>query len=224
MGTAEIRETHSAHHLGLIQTAYGVALILGLEEVAESLYGALVPGDLRFLLLKLAVAVTLVLLGLRLFAAVTNLRRYLARGEDQRSQRLAAALHVPILMVHAFLFFFLCKLDHDNSAETEFFDSLPLMLLLYCLLLTINAAWLLGMFVSLKRDVAKTALTWAGLNLSTVVLVVIIVMAKTAFGFSDLHCFLIVVAVLVIMSLADLLSTAEAYFSVPREEAADNSG
>lgn len=199
----------------LIQTVYSIALVLGLEKVAESAYSTFVTRAyratdyLQFMTLQGIVAFVLILLAIRFFAAPRNIRRFLINHPDSNSSRVALTFHLPILLGHAFVFYILCRVEMDITMET-FWDTMPPFILTYCGLLIFNIVWLLILIRGNRKQ--RPEIFWIYNNCILVVLVLPIVLAWWYFDFSDWIAFAVIFLLFLLNSVIDLWETAESYF------------
>lgn len=136
--------------LSLMQTVYGVAFVFGFQKLAESIYTLLhawfspQPGNSLFITAELILLLTLSLLGVRFFWAVGNIRRFLLEAEHPPGSHvrlLVMSVNVPILMIHAYLFYLLCRVNQDMTSLELMSQKARLFVVLYSALLLLNAIW-----------------------------------------------------------------------------------
>lgn len=161
--------------LSLVQTIYGIAMVLGLQGAIETAYGLLVapdpPPSAMPRVLTLFAVVTIMLLGLRFFWVPRNLYAYLLVSEQPLEKRLRrmTLLHFPLVLIHALLFYCLCQAYADIASSTASLESglarelATRFVLFYTGLLAINGAWLLLGFG--RRDSSTAEWIWGWNNL-----------------------------------------------------------
>jgi hypothetical protein len=199
----------------LVQVVYGVALVLGLEHVAESLYATFITRPymeadyIQFMVLKGMIALILALLGIRFFSAARNIRRFVLIHPDR--SRITTTVHLPILLVHALLFYTLCRMEQGIKSVKALWGTMPLFTFLYCGLLVLNAVWLV--FLIKGRDHKYPEIIWIWNNSIWAVVVLATTLAWRYFGFPNLIAFAAVFFFLFINSIHDLSKTAESYLS-----------
>lgn len=126
----------------LVQTVYGVALVLGLENVAKSIFKTFVEPlymDGMFSMFhayKGVMALTLSLLAVRFFTAANNIRRYILSHED--SEKITTIVHLPLLLLHAFIFYILCRIEFEMDSINSLWKLFDVFVCLYVALLVIN--------------------------------------------------------------------------------------
>jgi heme/copper-type cytochrome/quinol oxidase subunit 2 len=159
--------------LGTVQTIYTVLLVLGFRQLGDTVFGLVTMkfDSCRLHWALAAAVVALALLGLRLFWAVSNIRRFAEHATDKAKQTkqkkpedvavMITIIHLPILLIQAMAFYFLCKLFsplNDNNMQEYVNTYGALFVYLYCGLLLINALWL--MILLRNRDNRDPEQTW----------------------------------------------------------------
>jgi GNAT superfamily N-acetyltransferase len=144
-------------HLTVIRTLYAVALTFGFQKVVESAYVQFlqlfsVPGDHPLPELSFGIKVLLALLfaalgflGIRLFWAVGNIRRFVLRQIiflNPPKTLYLLVFHFPILTLHAVLYFFLCRFYQDICLNGLYESYVEGLMWVFIVLLTLNVAWL----------------------------------------------------------------------------------
>jgi hypothetical protein len=148
--------------LAVMQTVYAVAMVLGFKNALERSYGVFVSplegpqGGLPHPVLILALA-AIMLLGLRFFWVPRNLYAYVLKplsdsSKLQARMRIMTAVHFPIVLVHALLFFAVCEAYVDLVKSNASLASGLVVTLtgrfvfLFAGLLLVNGVWLLATF------------------------------------------------------------------------------
>lgn len=159
----------------LVQFVYGIAMVLGFTSALAPAYHLVFPatrsahltGHKVVILMALA---AIIMLGLRFFWVPRNLYSYLLQDprnkHDVRTRlRRTAFVHVPITMAHALLFYVLCQAFSDLALSHSTFHSDLLVglsrrfVILYALLLGLNAMWLLRMTAWPVKLMGRAAVT-----------------------------------------------------------------
>ncbi len=139
--------------LAIIRALYGISLIFGFQKVVEASYvqligdptAAALPSTVKKALLP-CLAIVLSALGTRFFWAVGNIRRFVLQRVaqlDPPSRRILVIAHLPLLFLHAVLFYVLCRIYQDIcmfGLKPHYASS---FVQAYGALLTLNVAWLL---------------------------------------------------------------------------------
>ena len=202
---------HDSDHLRIVQIIYAVFFTIGLMRVFETIYYST---SLKIYSIALAVAISL--LGLRLFFAVEELSQYLifrkANSKEAVHSYTITLWHYPMLLFHAFLFFWVCLSFKQTGAST---DSIDIGLVYpYCFLLILNVVWLYsisqGKRISPKESVILKPLYkdheffWLTNNLVTAVI--------SLFVYDKEPCGSVLVLILFVLnSLLDLSFASEQY-------------
>jgi hypothetical protein len=202
--------------LSVMATIYGVAMVLGYEQIAESFYSAIIKGEaivatpLGYCLTLLA-SLCVALLGFRFFWAVGNIRRYLleARIEVGQKRRAVVIYHAPILLFHAFLFYCLCRLTTDTGLHCELAERQREFLLVYELLLLTNSLWLTILLRRRRRKIPE--IIWRNNNLAFSSLVLVLLISQAIFSYNILFVFIPALAAFFLNSLCDLRKTSHTY-------------
>lgn len=152
-----IRKEHTTSGLAVASAAYGFGMALGVRQAALGGYTRLFapggPGTQTGVLV--AALVALFLLAVRFFWVPRSLYSYaVVTKEDEVKKRFfrLMAIHFPIAVVHAILFFAVCELfaelATDHSAVRNPTHLLHLeseLILVYGVLLALNGVWLVSM-------------------------------------------------------------------------------
>jgi len=204
----------------VLHTIYGIALIVGFEKLGESTYSLalsyfgttpVLPAP-RPLLLLLAASVSFV--GMRFFWAVDNVLRFkkhCAAGGRGAWRKQLIAIHYPILFLHAFVFFFICRLHLDLSEPIESGHAHPYFFVYMSAGLLIgNAIWL-QVLARGREECKGRELHWSANNLGCG-------LALLCFAGLMQHCeantsmvLWMAFSLLVLNSLIDILRTSDAY-------------
>jgi GNAT superfamily N-acetyltransferase len=171
--------------LVVVRMMYAVALTFGFQKIVDSTYNQVFrrfsppSGDhpIQQLLPNTMVAVILLffalgLLGIRFFWATGNIRRFVLHGvtDLKRPPNTTSLLlfHFPLLILHAVLFFFLCRFYQDICTY-GLHDSYVLgLLLVFTFLLVLNVAWLT--LLRMKRVDRGPEFLWMANNIAFAVL------------------------------------------------------
>lgn len=213
--------------LSLMQTVYGVAFVFGFQKLAESIYTLLhawfspQPGNSLFITAELILLLTLSLLGVRFFWAVGNIRRFLLEAEHPPGSHvrlLVMSVNVPILMIHAYLFYLLCRVNQDMTSLELMSQKARLFVVLYSALLLLNAIWVkfLVWHRPKKKDKKTPEKIWSRNNL----ICGVGALAAMLFGFRKAALLALMFAALfyIINSVVDLYTTSETYLSPEEPE------
>jgi len=164
------RIQNSNDNLAVLRVVYGVSFGLGFWQLGQGLPW---PLDSLAVVPPILVAVMLTLLSIRFYWAIGNIRSYIGnkKGQDiTKIGRLIMTFHVPILMLHSFSFYVLCRLYthmYDEKAEFAFDASIAeLFSMIYIMLLFLNALWVYWCHSPRNLgDFSKSdALRWAANN------------------------------------------------------------
>ena len=203
--------------IGLMQTVYGIFLVLGFRLLADSFYVFMIGGALDkpktdIVVPVSALGLVLTFLGLRFFWAVGNLRRYiLRRGDDPavKVRRVVTTVHFPLLIIHAFLFYCLCRLHGELSDPKLFDDKSRLFVYWYAGFLLFNSAWLFTLIRSQKDNEPEK--TWIFNNASSATAALAIFFVLEWFNSPLTTSLPLVSLVFLYNSFVDLWRTAETY-------------
>jgi hypothetical protein len=120
--------------VGVMQTLYGILMILGFKEAFQISYQRLFPtggsnalpagrgAEPLFSILVIAVSLTAIaFLGLRFFWVPRTLLRFLDDVTDPKSAffRKTMIVHLPITLFHGTLFYYICRAFEDMAASTN---------------------------------------------------------------------------------------------------------
>ena len=202
----------------LLHTIYGISLIVGFERLGDSIYSLALSyfGEApalpaaRFLLILLAITVAFV--GMRFFWAVDNVLRFIddCKGKKRVPHKQLVAIHYPVLFLHSFVFFFICRLHLDMSDPIASGHAHPYFFVYVSAALLIgNGIWLRAL--ARGRDCRNRELPWSTNNL---------ICGATMVCFAGMlqHCGATTAAVLwmsffvlLCNSLIDILNTSRSY-------------
>lgn len=214
--------------LSLVQTIYGIAMVLGLKIAIETSYSLFLsptespPSSFPHYIVLFALA-TIMLLGLRFFWVPRNLYAYLLVSDLPLSSRLRrmTVIHFPITLVHALLFYCVCHAYADiavsNAAlNSSLADALASrFVLFYAGLLLFNGAWLLSVAPSGKSQAESI---WGRNNLVAAGLIAVIFAAFKLFAIPTVAFIALAGAVFVLNSAIDLWKASEYYVLFPDAE------
>ncbi len=212
-----------------MQAVYGVLMILGFVDAFHVGYQRLLPFSVEPTHAPINNAVTSValfslsLMGLRFFFVPRTLLRFLdlQRENMYGVLRLSMLAYLPVTLLHATLFYFICRAYNDlatagtvNSIHSYPAGSLALRLfVVVALLLFVNAAWLLWIAGDRKPPVV-----WALNNLGHAT----VILGLGLLGFhSGVAADVMVVAISALMitnSVLDLGTTGECYILMESSE------
>ncbi len=216
-------EHHFESDFSIVQTTYAVAMTLGLERIAESVFQTFVAhsyaeaGYTGLMLIKGVLSAALALLGIRFMSAPRNIRRFvLAHAHDgeemrRRKVRTVTTVHLPVLLLHALLFFVLCQMVLEMKSVQEAWHEMPRMVWLYGGLLALNAAWL--MFLVSGREEREPENVWIWNNGLFAVTMVLTLLVWRFFAYPQWALFAVIACLLFLNSFIDLSRTAESYLS-----------
>jgi hypothetical protein len=220
--------------LGVMQSVYAIALVIGFTRALEPSYPAIVhpflepPRQLGHPVLLLALS-TLMLLGVRFFWVTRSLYALViidhATAEDEIKKRVGALMrvHFPVTLLHALLFFVLCDtyvaLIHATPQtalpRVDRFISLTIALLL------LNASWLLVTFYKQPLPSQATkygdlpAIKWGRYNTVFAVMALIWRISYDSVDPTTTVVLLVASLIIVANSFWDLLKTARFYILFP---------
>jgi hypothetical protein len=166
-------------HLAVIRTLYAVALTFGFQKVVDATFPRLFPGGSQAsvdhsasafppcpigVLILLFAAIGL--LGIRFFWAAGNIRRFLLHRVillTVPNTRVMLFFHFPMLILHAVLFFFLCRFYQSvsTSLDPSYISGL---LTVFIILLAMNVVWLI--FLRQGRNDKGPEVAWILNNLA----------------------------------------------------------
>ena len=202
--------------LSLMQTVYGILLVLGFRQIAEGLYAVVenkLPIDGLFLATS-AFGIGLLFLGFRFFWAVGNIRRYVIRNHHLPGEfvrRRITTFLFPMLLMHAVAFYLLCRLHGDliNPALVE--SRTGQLAFLLCVFLLLNVIWLCIMIVpGLKRQPESI---WILNNTSTAILILAAYSILSWYMFAPQYKLAVLSFLLIGNSMVDLWKTAKTYLA-----------
>jgi hypothetical protein len=169
--------------MGVVQTVYGVGMALGLKNVLEASYRVFFlpvtksPDTIPRWAIPFAF-VAVVLLAIRFFWVPRNLYSYLIRPHDEADTedrfRKLTLFHIPIVMAHAVLFFFICHAFADMASPEAPSNATGAQLAvrfvaMYGGLLLLNTLWLFWMTPRPERGKdAEPGRIWARSNMVAV--------------------------------------------------------
>ncbi len=215
--------------LSLVQTIYGIAMVLGLQGAIETAYELLAAPDPPPSAMPRAVivfaVVTIMLLGLRFFWVPRNLYAYLLVSEQPLEKRLRrmTLLHFPLVLIHALLFYCLCQAYVDIASSTASLDSglarelATRFALFYTGLLVVNGAWLLLGFG--PRDSSTAEWIWGWNNLVFATLAVAAWVAFEVLGIPAAAFIALICTIFVANSVVDLWRASAHYILFPKRPA-----
>lgn len=216
----------------IVQTTYAVAMVLGLEKIAESVYLTFVERSyaesdyVGFMIIKGILAAALALLGIRFMSAPRNIRRLvLAHANDAKDQwskilKRVTTVHLPVLLIHALLFYILCHMALKIESLSEAWQVMPKLTWLYAALLTINAVWLTILIKGREKPFPENV--WISLNLIFAALLVTTLLAYQFFMIPQWAFFAASTFFMFSNSFLDLSKTAESYLSKKLPGGAEN--
>jgi GNAT superfamily N-acetyltransferase len=166
--------------LVVVRMMYAVALTFGFQKIVDSTYNQVfrrfsppsgdhpiqqLPPDTMKVVILLFFA--LGLLGIRFFWATGNIRRFVLHGVTELqppNTRSLLFFHFPLLILHAVLFFFLCRFYQDICTN-GLHDSYVLgLLIVFTFLLALNVAWLT--LLRMKRVDRGPEFLWMANNIA----------------------------------------------------------
>jgi len=208
--------------ISLMQTVYGILLILGFRQLGDALYLFVTKGvgDWELLCSLTAGGIALALLGFRFFWAVGSIRRYIVRHENNpnaRVRRFITTFHFPILLLHAMAFYFLCRLHSDMISPTQFDNNVVFFIWGYVAFLLLNVIWLL--WLVWRREDRRPEMIWI-VNNAVTALIGLGAFWGLRLVIADASLiFLLTCIVFVANSLIDLWGTADTYIAKSTEKA-----
>ena len=216
--------------IGVMQAVYGILMILGFREAFQIGYQRLFPSLLAPTYATFNAAISslalfsISLVGIRFFWVPRTLLRFLdQQGENMRGVlRLSMSVYLPVTLLHATLFYFICRAYEDVAAAgttaTPYYsgDVLGLRLLgVVGLLLLVNSAWLL--WIAGDR---KPAVLWALNNMAHAVVLLGVWLVKSLLGIPADVLVVVLSGLLITNSILDLASTGECYILMESEPGA----
>lgn len=196
----------------LVQTVYGVALVLGLENVAESIFITfIVPlytnGTLsEFHIYKGIMALTLSLLAVRFFTAANNIRRYVLSHKN--SEKITTIAHLPVLLLHAFIFYILCRIQFEMNTIENLWGLFDVFVYSYVALLVINSVWLKALLIGRKNK--EPEMIWIVNNMASSFFILSVMWISSL---DDVFNFIIIFMIFFANSFYDLSHAANWYFT-----------
>jgi hypothetical protein len=214
--------------VGVMQTLYGILMILGFKEAFQISYQRLFPtggsnalpagtsAAPLFSILVVAVSLTAIaFLGLRFFWVPRTLLRFLDDVTDPNPAffRTTMIVHLPITLFHGTLFYYICRAFEDMAASTNR-DAHPIgsilladrVIFLVAGLLLMNAVWLCWI-----ARTKRPPITWAMNNFAHVFLILGLWLLVSGYSLSAETFVLTASGVLLANSGIDLWSTAQCY-------------
>jgi hypothetical protein len=219
--------------LGVMQSVYAIALVIGFTRALEPSYPAIVhpvsepSGQLGHPVLLLALS-TLMLLGVRFFWVTRSLYALVilerAETKTKMEKRIATIMryHFPITLAHALLFFVLCDtyaaMLHASTSTAP--PRVDRFVSLTVALLVLNGVWLLTTFLGQTPLEGTTkwelpAVKWGIYNLSFSVIAVGWRLGYHALDASTSTVLLVASLIFLTNSFWDLGKTAEFYIIFP---------
>jgi len=220
--------------LKVLRTIYAVLYVVGFREVLSSI--DLSQGILHALIRAFLPGSVLVLIAVRMFWAVGNIRRYADQVEktylntyprdesvrrhifEGRTGVYIMIFDVPVLLLHSFAFFLLCKLMPIVLASNYALGSVRDFLAVFCALLVLNVVWLLALMIRDRRLACAPQTVWLMNNVAFAVLSAAAWLASSARHElipDGATLFWISMALCGFNSLVDLRLTAWAYLVGP---------
>jgi len=196
----------------LVQTVYGVALVLGLENVAKSIFITFIKplymnGVLsEFHIYKGIMALTLSLLAVRFFTAANNIRRYVLSHDN--SEKITTIAHLPVLLLHAFLFYILCRIEYEMDSIENLWKLFDVFVYLYVALLVINSIWLKALLIG--RENKEPEAIWIKNNIISSFFILSVMLFLVL---NNVINFILVFIIFFINSFYDLSHAANWYFT-----------
>lgn len=137
------RIANANENLAVLRVVYGVSFGLGFWQLGQGLPW---PWNSFWVVPPLLVAAMLTLLSIRFYWAMGNIRRYIKNKKHEDIHpigRIIMMFHVPILMLHSFTFFILCRLYGDMYDDNQDFNEgvAYTFTLTYVALLYLNSVW-----------------------------------------------------------------------------------
>jgi hypothetical protein len=217
-----IKKEHTTSGLAVATAAYGFGMALGIRQAALGGYARIFapagPGAQSGVLL--AALVALFLLAVRFFWVPRSLYSYAVvtkTGEVKKRFFRLMAIHFPVVVVHAILFFAVCQLfaelAMDHSAAQNPIHLLHLeseLVLVYGVLLALNGVWLMSMT---PTNDPMPGYFWGMNNVGFVVIAVVLWFVLPVFmpGMSDAVLTIVVLGLYVLNGVVDLLCTSQYY-------------
>lgn len=201
--------------LNLMQTVYAIALVLALRNIIETVYSVILSLDhYNFISsIKIISSIFLILLSMRFFWALGNIRRYLKRNETRLSKirRYVISIHFFILLMHAFIIYFLSKYISDLTPNSQVDVSIIYIIHAYCFILIMNITWLV--LLTLKKEDKFPEEIWIKNNCIT--LLTSLALFWLSVIFFDLYTlsFLLSALCFIINSMIDLFYTSSSYIA-----------
>lgn len=206
--------------LSLMQTAYGVALVLGFKNVIESLYALSismeVSGEIQ--VIKLMTGILLMLTMIRFFWALGNIRRFIVRNEPKlkNTRRHVVSFHFFILLLHAFVLFSLAKFSQDLTVQSSVDYASSFFVFGYTGFLLFNSLWL--MILIRGQNDKYPEKTWIINNIITSVATITIYVVIHILLSNCFYAFLFAFPLLLVNCLFDFIKTSSSYLTIEEEE------
>jgi hypothetical protein len=226
---AKLRRNNIDQNLDLLRNIYGISYVLGYRELAN-----VFPLDFENYgwreIVFVVTSVALVLLSIRFFWGVGVIRRYVqssieftqeslenSRAVDSRPIRKVMSLYVPILLMHSFIFFILCRTSSELLSIWEIGENIPSSFVyefvsIYAFLLIINSLWLHKLKV--KNYPNNHLSAWITNNLLFAFsMLMVLVLQNSDIIFSDnmIYGYGFALLLIYLNSVIDLISVSDAY-------------
>lgn len=236
---AQIPKKGIAIKWGVIQSIFAVIMALGFRELVQGTYDYLRPilgipwrgapsqglSPVANPFVYFLPTIALAFLGIRFFWATVNVRRYVDRlnenlrqAEEVRKEyeRKIVLVHIPILILHGFIFYFCCHLAEDLLFASQPVHAAAALVFVYASFLIVNAVWLW----LLTRDYCPNADTvreryWGWNNLVCSCLGTSLLLITFKFDWRFDYLLAIICSIFILSSLLDLYFTSYHYLEVP---------
>lgn len=228
--------------LTVIQTVYAVIMAFGFSYLVEGGYLFMEPylgltntETINYSAAFLIPILTTSLLGLRFFWAVVNIRRYIERVNFRLAQipdaqltlkykrskeRNIVLLHVPILIGHGFIFYFICRLTKDLPLAEPANSAIIAFIIAYSGFQYFNALWILWLAGwKPTNDAQPTREKFWVLNnfiISTVGIALLFI--GLLFSVDIVSLLVAACGAFIVGSIADLTQTAYHYLESPESD------
>lgn len=199
--------------LNLMQTVYAISLVLGLRNIVESLY-SIFSEDKIFndvIAVKGISSIVLILLIMRFFWALGNIRRFIFRnkGKLHKTRRYVITFHFFILLLHAFVIYFLTQYIRDIESKDLLAKTTIIITHVYFVLLLINILWL-SCLIHRKQD-KYPEIIWIKNNLISLIISVSFFWISYNIFKDYFSSFILCCFSLFINSIVDLFKTSSTY-------------
>lgn len=201
-------EKNLDENLKILRILYSMSSLLAMRELILG-FRVTQVGIAHISIQYMFGALVLVLLGIRFFWGVGNVRRFLlhdiaryfsARTAEEQKKEVDYAslkrevLHrsiylrvmlwdVPMLLAQSFLFFLLCQLlpevIHGNGSDRPY-ERLNDFAIMYCTLILMNAFWLITL--TAKESSSGPEVIWGRINVTTAVIAILLSPLKLYLG------------------------------------------